>query len=100
MTMLPAAAASVHSTATRSAAVPVLQTAFANTPVLHHQLIHGHHVAPPKPRFLFRVPRVVPNQKEKFESDDIMKRHTREGEVSANALYLAAFYSIFDVAKL
>ena len=27
-------------------------------------------------------PRVVPNQKEKFESDDLMKKHTREGEVS------------------
>ena len=26
--------------------------------------------------------RVVPNQKEKFESDDLMKKHTREGEVS------------------
>ena len=36
---------------------------------------------PPKPRFLFRMPRVVPNQKEKFESDELMKRHCREGEV-------------------
>jgi hypothetical protein len=27
------------------------------------------------------MPRVVPNQKEKFESDDLMKRHAREGEV-------------------
>ena len=27
------------------------------------------------------MPRVVPNQKEKFESDDLMKRHSREGEV-------------------
>ena len=26
--------------------------------------------------------RVVPNQKEKFESDDLMKKHTREGEAS------------------
>ena len=34
-----------------------------------------------RPRFLFRMPRVVPNQKEKFESDDLMKRHAREGEV-------------------
>ena len=34
-----------------------------------------------RPRFLFRMPRVVPNQKEKYESDDLMKRHTREGEV-------------------
>lgn len=51
---------------------------------------HGtHHHAPQtqqpeqtqKPRFLFKMPRVVPNQKEKFESDDFMKRHSREGEV-------------------
>ena len=37
---------------------------------------------PPKPRFLFKMPRVVPNQKEKFESDEFLKRHSREGEVS------------------
>jgi hypothetical protein len=36
---------------------------------------------PPKPRFLFKMPRVVPNQKEKFESDEFLKRHSREGEV-------------------
>ncbi len=65
----------------------------------HHQMHHPHHPQmpphhhplshppflppePPKPRFLFRMPRVVPNQKEKFDSDDLMKRHTREGEVS------------------
>lgn len=28
------------------------------------------------------MPRVVPNQKEKFETDEFMKRHSREGEVS------------------
>ena len=27
------------------------------------------------------MPRVVPNQKEKFETDEFMKRHSREGEV-------------------
>ena len=37
---------------------------------------------PPKPRFLFKMPRVVPNQREKFESDEFLKRHSREGEVS------------------
>lgn len=36
---------------------------------------------PPKPRFLFKMPRVVPNQREKFESDEFLKRHSREGEV-------------------
>ena len=28
------------------------------------------------------MPRVVPNQREKFESDEFLKRHSREGEVS------------------
>ncbi len=55
---------------------------------LPHHLHHGQvpPVEPPKPRFLFRMPRVVPNQKEKFESDDLMKRHSREGEVSRHLL--------------
>ena len=35
-----------------------------------------------RPKFLFKMPRVVPNQKEKFETDEFMKRHSREGEVS------------------
>ena len=58
----------------------------ANT---HH---HNHHSSqhhqqqqqepPQRPRFLFKMPRVVPNQKEKFESDEFMKRHSREAEVS------------------
>ena len=33
-------------------------------------------------RKLLSLARVVPNQKEKFESDDLMKKHTREGEAS------------------
>jgi hypothetical protein len=36
---------------------------------------------PPKPRYIFKMPRVVPNQKEKFESDDLFKRLHRDGEV-------------------
>ena len=52
----------------------------------HHNHLHPHHphlgLEPPKPRFMFKMPRVVPNQKEKYESDDLMKRHSREGEVS------------------
>ena len=51
----------------------------------HHNHLHPHHphlaLEPPKPRFLFKMPRVVPNQKEKYETDDLMKRHSREGEV-------------------
>ena len=56
-------------------------------PHVHHaDMFHAQqqHVPepPPKPRFLFKMPRVVPNQKEKFESDEFLKRHSREGEVS------------------
>jgi hypothetical protein len=42
---------------------------------------------PPRPRFLFKMPRVVPNQKEKYDSDDLMKRHSREGEVRIKKIY-------------
>lgn len=35
----------------------------------------------PKPRFLFKMPRVVPEQKAKFESDDLFRRLSRESEV-------------------
>eukprot|EP00095_Tigriopus_kingsejongensis_P010014 maker-scaffold1211_size55490-snap-gene-0.10 protein:Tk10014 transcript:maker-scaffold1211_size55490-snap-gene-0.10-mRNA-1 annotation:"protein big brother isoform x1" len=51
-------------------------------PFLPHQSMpHSTLMEPPKPRFMFRVPRVVPNQKQKFESDDLLKRHSREAEV-------------------
>ena len=60
----------------------------------HHHHHHQHHPnpsqqteAPPKPRFLFKMPRVVPNQKEKFESDEFLKRHSREGEVKKARCY-------------
>lgn len=33
------------------------------------------------PRLLFKLPRVVPDQREKFETEDLFKKHTREGEV-------------------
>ncbi|KAL1493987.1 hypothetical protein ABEB36_009664 [Hypothenemus hampei] len=35
----------------------------------------------PKPRFLFKMPRVVPDQKAKFESDELFRRLSRESEV-------------------
>lgn len=36
----------------------------------------------PKPRFIFKMPRVVPDQKSKFESDELFRRLSRESEVS------------------
>lgn len=35
----------------------------------------------PKPRFIFKMPRVVPDQKTKFESDELFRRLGRESEV-------------------
>ncbi|KAJ9582408.1 hypothetical protein L9F63_003261, partial [Diploptera punctata] len=34
----------------------------------------------PKPRFIFKMPRVVPDQKSKFESDELFRRLSRESE--------------------
>lgn len=46
----------------------------------------------PKPRFIFKMPRVVPDQKAKFESDDLFKRLSRESEVSKFTIeYLRRF---------
>jgi hypothetical protein len=36
----------------------------------------------PRPRYILKMPRVVPDQKEKFDSDDIFKKISRDGEVS------------------
>lgn len=35
----------------------------------------------PKPMFRFKMPRVVPEQKAKFESDELFRRLSRESEV-------------------
>ncbi|XP_064096719.1 protein big brother-like isoform X3 [Macrobrachium nipponense] len=35
---------------------------------------------PPKPRLMFKMPRVVPDQKGKFESDELFRRLARETE--------------------
>lgn len=34
-----------------------------------------------KPRFIFKMPRVVPDQKGKFESEELFRRLSRESEV-------------------
>lgn len=39
---------------------------------------------PPKPRYIFKMPKVVPDQKDKFESDDLFKKLARDSEVSVN----------------
>lgn len=42
----------------------------------------------PKPRFIFKMPRVVPDQKAKFESDELFRRLSRESEVRRIAVPL------------
>lgn len=37
---------------------------------------------PPKPRYIFKMPRVIPDQKEKFDTDDLFKKVSRDCEVS------------------
>lgn len=35
-----------------------------------------------RPRFLFKMPKVVPNQKAKFETEELFRRLSRESEVN------------------
>ena len=36
----------------------------------------------PRPRLVFKMPRVVPDQKSKFENDELFRRLSRESEVT------------------
>lgn len=55
----------------------------------------------PKPRFYFKMPRVVPEQKSKFESDELFRRLSRECEVSNGLSYFQEhqlrFYSKYHM---
>lgn len=44
----------------------------------------------PKPRFFFKMPRVVPEQKSKFESDELFRRLSRECEVRNDEMIFLA----------
>lgn len=50
----------------------------------------------PKPRFIFKMPRVVPDQKSKFESDELFRRLSRESEVPINFLTIAKSRAVFE----
>ncbi|KOX79878.1 Protein big brother [Melipona quadrifasciata] len=39
-----------------------------------------------RPRFLFKMPKVVPNQKAKFETEELFRRLSRESEVRSDTL--------------
>lgn len=40
---------------------------------------------PPRPRYILKMPKVVPNQKDKFDSDDLFKKINRDSEVSSSS---------------
>lgn len=42
------------------------------------------------PRIFFKVPRVVPDQRDKFETEEIFKKNARDMEAS----YFASFHSL------
>lgn len=46
----------------------------------------------PKPRFIFKMPRVVPDQKAKFESDELFRRLSRESEVGVFSNFWQEYY--------
>lgn len=42
------------------------------------------------PRFVFKMPRVVPDQESKFQSDELFRRLCRESEVSCLEVFFRA----------
>jgi len=60
---------------------------YESTTLAHHPVYNSNNHTQEQPevpkytRLLFKLPRIVPDQKEKFEGDDIFKKHSRDGEV-------------------
>lgn len=54
----------------------------------------------PRPRFVFKMPRVVPDQKAKFESDELFRRLGRESEVSFLWQFSLFFCSAYYILSL
>ena len=46
-----------------------------------HQAAHHASNIPHKPKLIFKMPRVVPDQKHKFENDELFRRLSRDSEV-------------------
>lgn len=46
----------------------------------------------PRPRLVFKMPRVVPDQKSKFENDELFRRLSRESEVCDYFIYFHIIY--------
>lgn len=72
---------------------PIQSNSFRDSTASMHPATANFHLPPPHhhqrtefqpARHVFlKMPRVVKNQKEKFDSDDFMKKHTRDSEVPA-----------------
>lgn len=52
------------------------------------------------PRIFFKMPRVVPNQKERFETEDIFKKNTKDQEVRKGQVFFRFFYSVYWSVRL
>lgn len=50
-----------------------------------------------RPRFLFKMPKVVPNQKAKFETEELFRRLSRESEVRIILTNLDFFFNLILV---
>lgn len=56
-----------------------------------------------KPSLMYRVPRVIPDQKGRFESDELFRRLSRESEVSPSTHLIHSFWLCYrptDVCRL
>lgn len=53
----------------------------------------------PRPRLVFKMPRVVPDQKGKFESDELFRRLSRESEVGPAPAHLFGLLAGSDVRR-
>lgn len=50
-----------------------------------------------KPSLMYRVPRVVPDQKGRFESDELFRRLSRESEVRPNQFSISYLPFLFGI---
>lgn len=67
----------------------------------HYHHHHHHHHEPfdegrPPTRLFFKLPRVVPNQKDKFEADDIFRKHNKDMEVRIREALPSLIHMIYN----
>lgn len=70
-------------------------------PPHHHH--HHHPVHHPKtalPRYVFKMPRVVAEQKSKYDSDELFRRHSRESEVRFLLSIFLHFFPLYTMKQI